>query len=77
MDEAVRSLVGQLDADDPRTGLRAVAALRRLIDRVEELHVRRARALGLTWMEIGRELGVTKQATHKRYARFEEGWTDV
>ena len=70
----ITDLVEQLESDDPRTGLRAVAALRRLIDRVEELHVRHARAQGLTWMEIGRELGVTKQATHKRYAGIEEGW---
>ena len=45
--------------------------MRRLLDRVEELHVRRARASGLTWLEIGHGLGVTKQATHKRYAAHE------
>jgi hypothetical protein len=68
MPEEMRDLVVQLDSEDPRIGLRAVAALRRLADRLEELHVRHARAAGLTWIEIGRELGVTKQATHKRYA---------
>ncbi len=68
----IGDLVGELESNDPRTGLRAVAALRRLIDRIEELHVRQARAQGLTWLEIGQELGVTKQATHKRYAWIEE-----
>ncbi len=72
MTEAIADLVGELDSNDPRTGLRAVAALRRLIDRIEELHVRQARAQGLTWLEIGQELGVTKQAMHKRYAWIEE-----
>lgn len=65
-------LVRQLDSSDPRVGLRAAAALRRLIDRIEELHVRQARAQGLTWLEIGQEVGITKQAIHKRYASREE-----
>ena len=68
----VDDLARQVESEDPRVGLRAVAALRRLLDRLEELHVRRARESGLTWLEIGRELGVTKQAIHKRYASDEE-----
>ena len=68
MGPPVDELAQQLTSDDPRVGLRAVAALRRLLDRMEELHVRRGRECGMTWTEIGEELGVTKQATHKRYA---------
>ena len=64
-------LARQLSSDDPRVGLRAVGTLRRVLDRLEELHVRRARDVGMTWLEIGDELGITKQATHKRFARIE------
>ncbi|MGC5346774.1 helix-turn-helix domain-containing protein [Streptomyces sp. DT24] len=54
---------------DPRTGLRAVAALRRLLERLEAVHVRSARAQGWSWQEIAAELGVSRQAAHKKYGR--------
>ncbi|HEX6197373.1 MAG TPA: helix-turn-helix domain-containing protein [Jiangellaceae bacterium] len=54
---------------DPVAGLRAVAALRRLADRLEALQVDNARAHGWSWDEIGAALGVSRQAVHKRYAR--------
>jgi len=54
---------------DPVVGLRAVAALRRLADRLEALQVDNARAHGWSWDEIGAALGVSRQAVHKRYAR--------
>lgn len=54
---------------DPVVGLRAVAALRRLADRLEALQVTNARAHGWSWDEIGAALGVSRQAVHKRYAR--------
>ena len=53
---------------DPRVGLRAVAALRRLLERLEALHVQNARAMGWTWQDIARELDVSKQAVHKKHA---------
>jgi DNA invertase Pin-like site-specific DNA recombinase len=53
---------------DPRTGLRAVAALRRLLEQLERAQVRNARAAGWSWSEIAIELGVTRQAAHKKHA---------
>jgi DNA-directed RNA polymerase specialized sigma24 family protein len=52
---------------DPRTGLRAVRALRRLVERLEESQVRRARQLGWSWQDIADLLGVSRQAVHKKH----------
>jgi DNA-directed RNA polymerase specialized sigma24 family protein len=54
---------------DPSVGLRAVAALRRLLERLEAVQVRSARAQGWSWQEIAEELGVSKQAVHKKHGR--------
>ncbi|MEE1804523.1 helix-turn-helix domain-containing protein [Streptomyces sp. NPDC059096] len=54
---------------DPRVGLRAVAALRRLLERLESVQVRSARNQGWSWQEIADELGVTRQAAHKKHGR--------
>jgi predicted transcriptional regulator len=51
--------------------VRAVAALRRLLERLERVHVENARRAGRSWQEIADELGVTKQAVHKKYATRE------
>jgi len=56
-------------SDDPEVGLRAVAALRVLTERLEILQVERARALGWSWQDIARRLGVTKQTVHRKYGR--------
>lgn len=56
-----------VDSHDPGEGLRAVASLRVLADRLERLHVRRARGLGWSWQEIAIVLGVSKQAVHKKH----------
>lgn len=53
---------------DPVLGLRAVAALRRLLEQLESLQVRNARALGWSWQEVADSLGVSKQAVHKKHA---------
>ncbi|MDQ3822255.1 MAG: helix-turn-helix domain-containing protein [Actinomycetota bacterium] len=62
-------LVGEATSSDPAVGLRAVRALGRLADTLEELHVGRARALGWSWQQIADELGVSRQAVHKKYGR--------
>jgi DNA-directed RNA polymerase specialized sigma24 family protein len=53
---------------DPRAGLRAALALRRLADTLERLQVGNARRAGWSWQEIASALDVSKQAVHKRYA---------
>jgi ribosome-binding protein aMBF1 (putative translation factor) len=53
---------------DPQVGLRAVAALRRLVEQLESLQVQNARGLGWSWQEIAAELNVSKQAVHKKHA---------
>lgn len=52
---------------DPRVGLRAVAALRRLLEQLETLQVDSARRYGWSWQEIAEELGVSRQAVHKKH----------
>lgn len=56
-------------SEDPRVGLRAVAALRKLLERLEAVQVRNARVQGWSWQEIADELGVTRQAVHKKHGR--------
>ena len=52
---------------DPAIGLRAVAALRRLLERLEAAQVRNARQAGWTWQQVASALGVSRQAVHKKY----------
>ena len=54
--------------DEPELALRSVAALRRLLERLERIHVESARAHGRSWQEIADALGVSKQAVHKKHA---------
>lgn len=55
-------------SNDPAVGLKAVAALRQLAERLETLQVDRARRQGWTWQEIADVLGVSRQAVHKKHA---------
>jgi DNA-directed RNA polymerase specialized sigma24 family protein len=66
MTEATK-LAADVGSADPATGLRAVAALRRLLERLEALHVDRARREGWSWQEIATTLGVSRQAVHKKH----------
>jgi DNA-binding NarL/FixJ family response regulator len=66
---APADLARDLDSLDPRTGLRAVAALRRLLEQIETLQVAGARAKGWSWQEIADALGVTKQTVHRKHTR--------
>ena len=45
-----------------------MAALRGLVEVLEELQVDNARSKGWSWRDIARVLGVTKQATHYKHA---------
>jgi DNA-directed RNA polymerase specialized sigma24 family protein len=66
--ERAPELAAAADSSDPRTGLRAVAALRRLLEQLEALQVDNARQHGWSWQEIAEVLGVTRQAVHKKHA---------
>ena len=68
MTEATR-LASAAGSDNPSDGLRAVAALRRLLEQLEALQVGNARAQGWSWQEIADALGVSRQAVHKKHAR--------
>ena len=69
MVEQTTNLVGEGADPDPAVGLRAVAALRRLTEQLEDLQVASARRLGWSWAQIAASLGVSKQAVHKKHAR--------
>lgn len=55
------------DTTDPMAGLRAVVALRRLVDTLEHQQVQAALDAGHGWPEIARALGITRQGVHKKY----------
>ena len=54
---------------DPDVGLRAVAALRELTERLEILQIDNARGLGWSWQQIAERLGVTKQTVHRKHGK--------
>lgn len=58
---------------DPAEGLRAIRALRELTERLESLQVGNARRQGWSWQEIAAQLGVSRQAAHKKHARRTRG----
>ena len=68
MDSPTDALDGSTSAD-PAVGLRAVRALRRLVEQLEDLQVTNARNQGWPWADIAAVLGVSKQAVHKKHAR--------
>jgi hypothetical protein len=62
-------LASAADATDPAEGLRAVAALRHLIEHLESVQVGNARAAGWSWQDVAEALGVSRQAVHKKHAK--------
>jgi DNA-directed RNA polymerase specialized sigma24 family protein len=67
MDQNMRTRVG--GAGDPRDGLEAVVALRRMLEALEAAQVENAFIAGWSWARIAEVLGVSKQAVHKKHAR--------
>jgi DNA-directed RNA polymerase specialized sigma24 family protein len=53
---------------DPREGLEAVVALRRLLEMLEASQVENAYLAGWSWAQIAEVLGVSRQAVHKKHA---------
>jgi hypothetical protein len=60
-------LAREVDSKDPGTGLRAVVALRRLLEQLERVQVDNARAQGWSWQAIANALDVSRQAVHKKH----------
>lgn len=54
---------------DPRQGLEAVVALRRLLEAREAAQVENAVLAGWSWAQIAAILGVSKQAVHKKHPK--------
>ena len=67
MHQEATQLAGDTASCDPAVGLAAVAALRGLLDSLEQLQVGQAREQGWAWQQIAVALGVSKQAVHKKY----------
>ena len=67
--EPALAITEAASGSDPDTGLRAVAALRALTERLEILQVDNARRLGWSWQQIAERLGVTKQTVHRKHGK--------
>jgi hypothetical protein len=67
VDPEVATLAAATGSRDPGVGLRAVAALRGLLEVLEALQVDNARAMGWSWRDIANRLGVSKQAVHQKH----------
>ncbi len=68
MSEAT-TLAAAAGSPDPTEGLRAVVALRRLLEKLEAVQVANARAQGWSWQAIAESLEVSRQAVHQKYNR--------
>ncbi|HEX3791791.1 MAG TPA: helix-turn-helix domain-containing protein [Pseudonocardiaceae bacterium] len=67
-EETPAELAGQITDKDPAVGLRAVVALRRLLEELERLHVDNARGIGWSWQDIASALQVSRQSVHEKHA---------
>ena len=67
MSEAT-ALAAEAASPDVSVGLRAVRALRRLLETLEALQIENARRDGWSWQDIAEALGVSKQAVHQKHA---------
>jgi predicted transcriptional regulator len=60
-------MADEADPDGVRRALQEVRAMRREVEQREAAAVRRGRNAGLTWEQIAVDLGVSKQAVHKKH----------
>lgn len=56
---------------DPIDALAAIHQLQQLLNNLEQQHVFTLRRHDASWAFIGRQLGLTRQGTRKRYAHWE------
>jgi hypothetical protein len=68
MTDEATDLAAAAGSADASAGLRAVVALRKLLETLEILQVGNARRQGWSWQEIADALEVSKQAVHKKHA---------
>ena len=71
--QATTALAAATGSIDPEIGLRAVSALRGLVETLEALQVDNARAKGWSWQQIATLLGLTKQAVHHKHGPHAKG----
>ena len=69
MTDSLRTGIASAAGGDPLPELRRLQALRGELARAEAEQVRRARALGFSWVAIADALGVSRQAAHKKYGK--------
>jgi len=67
--ESAAEVAQSAASTDPDVGLRAVASLRALTERLEIVQVDNARKLGWSWQNIAGRLGVTKQTVHRKHGK--------
>jgi DNA-binding NarL/FixJ family response regulator len=67
--ESTLEIVQGAASTDPDVGLRAVASLRALTERLEIVQVENARKAGWSWQDIAGRLGVTKQTVHRKHGK--------
>jgi DNA invertase Pin-like site-specific DNA recombinase len=65
----IHTLAADAGSDDPIVALGSIRKLRRELDRVEAIAVRRARNAGASWQLIAIALDISRQAVHKKYGR--------
>ena len=68
--EPLRAAAALTGASDAHAALRQVAAARLALDEIERLHVVRALDEGASLAAIGRDLGLSRQAVHRRYGEL-------
>ncbi|MDA8370305.1 MAG: helix-turn-helix domain-containing protein [Nocardiopsaceae bacterium] len=66
-EDRITPLLESAHGEAPLAALYATVRLRTEVERLEAIHVRRARMQGATWAEIATVLGISKQAVHKKY----------
>ena len=62
-------VIGADAEEGPLSELARIAGEKRRLAAEEAAAVRKARALGISWAQIGSALSVSKQAMHKKYGR--------